>query len=253
MLPPDRGAVRGAARAALIAEWMSQWLDRRVTCELAESYRDLAVEVEAGRTDLAWTPPAVCARLRGGSRAILSAVRDGLTGCSAMLVVRDGADVEAVQDLMGKRAAWVDPLSSSGHLMALAHLWAHGLDPDELLAEQRFAGSHRDALADVAAGRADVTSFYRVADDDDRTMAEIQELAGPRAPLRFLSQTLEAPYDALVVGEGAPPGLEEKILSLDSRSFPPAMLLEVCRVDRFAEADVDAYARFEELCERLLG
>lgn len=246
--------MRSAARAAILSEWMSGWLGAPVVTEVAPTYRDLAVEIEAGRAELAWAPPAVCARLRGGARSLLTVVRYGESGCAAALVVRRDAELWSPVDLRGRRAAWVDPLSTSGHLLALAHLFEQGLDPEALFAEQRFAGSYRDALGEVLARRADVTSFYVVAEDDAMTLAEIRELVGPGADeLSLLSRTARAPFDALVVGETAPPALEAKILALDQKVFPPAMLLEVCRADRFVVADRDGYARFERFCSPLLG
>ncbi len=254
LLPPDRGPVRGAARAAVLAEWMTTWLGEPVRAEVAETYRDLAVEVEAERAELAWAPPAVCARLRGGARSMLTVVRYGESDCAAALVVRRDADLRDLADLAGRRAAWVDPLSTSGHLMALAHLFDHGLDPQTFLGEQRFVGSYRESLGEVARGRADVTSFYVVAEDEAMTMREIRELVGPDAErLALLSKTERAPFDALVVGPGAPPRLEAEILALDQRDFPPAFLLEVCRADRFVRANRDDYARFERFCDALLG
>lgn len=233
---------------------MTGWLGLPVRAEVAPTYRDLAVEVEAERAELAWAPPAVCARLRGGARSMLTVVRYGESDCAAVLVVHRDARIADLQDLEGKRAAWVDPLSTSGHLLALAHLWDRGVDPAEWLGEQRFVGSYRDALSEVARGRADITSFYVVAEDDAMTMREIRELVGPEAEaLRLLSKTDRAPFDALVVGPSAPPDLEERVLALDQHDFPPAFLLEVCRADRFVPASSDGYARFERFCDSLLG
>lgn len=246
--------MRGAARAAVLAEWMTTWLGAAVRVELAPTYRELAVEVEGGRAELAWAPPAVCARIRAGARRIFTVVRYGASACEAALVVHRDSPIEALGDLRGKRAAWVDPLSTSGHLMALAHLVDHGLDPAYLFAEQTFAGSYRDALAAVGERRADVTSMFVVNEDEAMTLREMRELAGPVAErLRLLATTQPAPFDGLIVGESAPPELEAKILALDQRDFPPAMLLEVCRADRFVPADAAAYARFERFVEPLLG
>jgi len=254
LLPPDRGAVRGSARAAVLAEWMSEWLGRRVAVEVQGSYRDLAVEIEGGRADLAWAPPAVCARIRTGARTLLTAVRDGRSDYVAAIVVRRADPIRGLEDLRGRRASWVDPLSTSGHLLAIAYLASCGLEPTHLLAEQRFAGSFRDALMDVVEHRADVTSIYMVADDERRTMAELRELIGPEATkLRIASKTDPAPFDALVVGVDAPADLEDRLLSLERIRGPLAMLLEICRADRFERAADDAYAPFERFVEDLLG
>jgi phosphonate transport system substrate-binding protein len=186
---------------------------------------------------------------------MLTAVRYGATECQAVLVVRADSGIRSAKQLAGRRASWVDPLSTSGHLMALAHLRDLGLDPDRLFVSQRFAGSYRDALIDVVEGRADVTSVFVVAGEEKATMRELVDLAGPGARgLTLLSTTAPAPYDALVITRRAklPDVLEGRLLALDQRISPPAMLLEVCRADRFLRVKPQAYASLERFVHGFL-
>lgn len=245
--------MRGLARAAVLAEWMTAWLGARVDVDIAASYGDLARAIERGAVDLAWAPPAVCARVHRAVRSVLQVVRYGAASCGAALVVRADSEILTLEDLAGKRASWVDPLSTSGHLMAIAHLKDNGLDAKRHFRSQRFAGSYRDALADVLARQADVTSVFVVAGGADATLRELRDLVGSGAEaLALLCTTAHAPFDALVVPIGAPPttDLEARILTLDQRMHPPAMLLEVCRADRFQRADPREYARFASLVEQ---
>lgn len=253
LLPPDRGAVRGPARAAVLMEWMTAWLGMDVQVDILPTYRDVALAIERGETDLAWAPPAVCARVRGSVRSVLTVVRYGASGCRAALVARAGSGIRELRDLAGLRASWVDPLSTSGYLMVLAHLRDAGLDAERLFASQRFAGSYRDALADVIAHRADVSSFFVVAESVEKTLVEIRDVVGSTAPLELVCMTAPAPYDALVVPKLAPDSraLEQRLLSLDQRMSPPAFLLEVCRADRFVRGSIEEYARFEKLLDAM--
>ena len=247
LLPPDRGSVRVSARAAVLADWMSGWLEQTVDVQAARSYRELSSAIERGDAELVWTPPAVCARVGARARTLLTAVRRDATSCSAALVVRADSGIRSLADLEGKRAAWVDPLSTSGHLMAVDHLREHGLDPERTFSEQRFAGSYRDALVELVEGRADVTSVYVVDGGPDATLRELHDLVGAGAKaLTLLATTAPAPYDALVVPHGSPDStlLETRILALHRRMRPPAMLLEVCRADRFVRSGTDLYGSF---------
>lgn len=254
LLPPNRGEVRASARAAILADWMSAWLDDDVEVVTAESYRGLAQQLEAGDAALAWVPPAVCAKVRGHCRSVLTAIRDGRKEYAAALVVRRDSGIASIADLVGKRAAWVDPLSASGHLLAVAHLRSNGLDPAEALASESYAGTLRDALVQVAEAQADVTSTYMVGDEVGRTLEELRDIAGPAAnELAILERTGTAPFDALTIGFDAPQGIEERLLGLKRRrSGAPAMLLEICRADGFVRADPVAFSAFEGFVERLL-
>ena len=235
---------------------MSSWLDTNVDVEIAPSYRELAIEIEGGRVHLAWTPPAVCARVRGGIGRLLTAVRYGATECEAALVVQRDSGLKTLQDLRGKRATWVDPFSTSGHLLAVAHLTENGYRPELFLSEQRFAGSYAGALVDVAEGRADVTSVFVVAGDEAATLREMHDIMGRGADqLALLCRTASAPFDALVIGERASASewLEHKILSLHQRMSPPALLLEMCRADRFVVAEQEQYKHLERFVEPHMG
>jgi ABC-type phosphate/phosphonate transport system substrate-binding protein len=247
--------VRGSARAAVLSDWLTAWLGKPATVSVAESYRALAEAIETGAADVAWAPPAICARVYPRAGAMLTAVRYGDTACRAALVVRADSGIWTLDDLAGKRASWVDPLSTNGHLMALAHLREAGLDPARLLASHHFAGSYRDALADVAEMRAEVTSVFEVDGGSKQTLNELHDLLGPTAKdLALLATTAPAPFDALVISARAKEAkqIEAKLLELNRRARPPAMLLEVCRADRFTPARVAEYARFERFVDAFL-
>jgi phosphonate transport system substrate-binding protein len=227
---------------------MSSWLRAKVIVEVAASYAHLGDEILEGRADLAWAPPLLCARVRHRAAALLTVVRYGATSCRSALVVRADGGLGAVADLIGTRAAWVDPLSTSGHLMAIVHLRDVGLQPRSVFREERFLGSYRNALAEVVEGRADVTSVFVVDEDEGATIRELQDLLGPAASaLAVLATTRPAPYDGLAVGPSVrqPEALVERLLMLDKGMSPPAMLLEMCRADFFVRANVDDYALFD--------
>jgi len=250
LLPPDRGTVRGAARAAVLAEWMRAWLATEVRVELARDYATLTRAIVRGDADVAWAPPSICASVRNRVAALLTIVRYGKTSCRSALVVRADAGFRTCADLRGKRASWVDPLSTNGYLMAIVHLQTRGLDPRAALREQWFAGSYRDALADVAEGRADVTSVFVVDDDEQATLRELYDLLGPQAScLALLTVTEPAPFDGIAIGAHVRDAelLVRKLLALEQRMRPPAMLLEVCRADCFVLANADDYALLDGL------
>jgi ABC-type phosphate/phosphonate transport system substrate-binding protein len=197
---------------------------------------------------MAWVTPFVASRVRLLVSRLLTIVRYGATGCAATFVVHRDSDIASLEDLRGKRASWVDPLSMNGHLMALKHLQKRGFDPRTHFSEQHFSGSYRATLSEVAEGRSDVTSFFVVANDRDMTLREMRDLLGARAEsLAILEITDPAPFDAIAIPGGPRSSfVADELLKLDQKMSPPAMLLEVCRADRFVEADLDAYAGFDE-------
>ena len=70
--------------------------------------------------------------------------------------------------LQGARAAWVNPWSASGYVLARVALAARGIDPRTTFLEERFFGSRDAALRAVADGRFDVTATFAYFEGENR-------------------------------------------------------------------------------------
>jgi ABC-type phosphate/phosphonate transport system substrate-binding protein len=90
LLPPDRNQLATHARVSLLAEWMSDWLGRTVVITVAPTYGHMVDAVQAGETDLAWTPPVVFAGLHASTRFALTAQRQGVCSSRGAIIVRRG-------------------------------------------------------------------------------------------------------------------------------------------------------------------
>lgn len=251
LFPPSLGRARAAARADVLAASLGRRLGAAVEVEVAEDYADLERRVLAGEVDLAWAPPAVCARVEKSAVAVLAAVRGGRSTVRAALVCRAGEALEPGQ-LAGARAAWVDPLSTAGYLLAAGHLRAAGTDLAAL--EHHFVGSYRAALLAVLAGEADLASVYVRSDAEDELRRALEEHVGPREVcLRVMAVTGEAPADGLVVTRAARgrPGLVDSIAPLTDGSRGPTLLLELLEADTLERARPEDYAELRRVLAEL--
>src|SRR5688500_7384720 len=88
LFPPSLGPIAATARAELLAEWLSRRLVRPVAVEVARDYADMEKRLIERSVDLAWVPPALCARVVDSVPAIFVAVRRGLASFRSALVVR---------------------------------------------------------------------------------------------------------------------------------------------------------------------
>ena len=249
LLPPDRNQLATHARVSLLAEWMSDWLGRTVVITVAPTYGHMVDAVRAGETDLAWTPPVVFAGLHASTRFALTAQRQGVCSSRGAIIVRRGDQAASIAELEGRRAAWVDPLSMSGHLAALSQIRRYGLDAATLFASQEFYGSYSRALAAVLDNEADLASVYGQLRDtaDESVRRALDDLVGPRAAgLRVLERTGPFPYDAMVGTLALPVPMandtRDKLLALKHTPSAPSMLLDVCAAERFVPAEPAAYA-----------
>lgn len=241
LFAPSLGELKATARAEVLEKNLTRRLGREVVVEVEHSYDELERRVLADEVELAWAPPGLCARAEPTARAILKAIRKGRSSYRTALVGRTDEPLE-VSSLKGKRAAWVDALSTGGYLLPRAHLRLLGHDPDKLFASQTFFGSYRDALLAVLSGGADVATIYTAGADAASVSASlVQHVAGEEKRLAPFAYTDEVPNDGLVFTAKLPVAEAEALVTAllpatGGASMGPMMLLEVCDAQGFQRA-----------------
>ena len=199
LVDPTHGEVREHVRAEFLGRLLAERLGRPVVVEVATTYEKVEEEIAAERVDIAWATAEQCDRFELEARAVLRAVRVGRWYYHSALLCRADAPL-GLHDLRGKRAAWVAPLSTGGHLLAANYLSHLGLPPAEIFSEQRFVGSYRKALLAVLDGEADVTAIFVTHADAATVRAFVAERVGAAesrlTPVAFTGQTLS---DGLVL------------------------------------------------------
>ncbi|MCB9591535.1 MAG: PhnD/SsuA/transferrin family substrate-binding protein [Sandaracinaceae bacterium] len=124
-------------------------------------YSELVDAIGEGEVDLACLPPVAYVRsqLGGGALLLLGVERAGRLGYASALLGRTGV-VDTIEQVRGKRAAWVDKWSAAGYLAPRAALVERGIDPDRELASQGFLGSYDAVLEALTDGTAHVGAAY---------------------------------------------------------------------------------------------
>ncbi len=108
---------------------------------------------------------------------------DGQSTYHGLIYARKDRGIKDVQDMQGKRFAFVEKATTAGYVYPLAYLKERGVDDMEsYLAEYFFAGSHDATIYAVLEGEADIgasknTVFDWVSANDPRIAEEIEVLA----------------------------------------------------------------------------
>lgn len=238
LFPPSLGELRASARAELLAGSLKRRLGEPVNVEVAKSYDELEKRVISDEIDIAWAPPMLCAKAEPTARAILKAIRNGRSSYRSALVCR-AEDALDPAKLSGKRAAWVDPLSTAGCVLPRNHLALLG--QERALASETYFGSYRDALQAVITGAADLAAVYTTGGDEASVRASLATHVGSEGgKLRPIAYTIETPNDGLVFTAKLSSSEAERIvgalLPLTDGSRGPTMLLEVCDAQAFLRA-----------------
>jgi phosphonate transport system substrate-binding protein len=194
---------------------------------IASDYRELMAMLERGEIGLAWMPPVATIELtemRRLATCLAIPARRGATVYHAALIVRRGGP-RNIEELKGRRAAWVQRDSAAGYLVPRIELAAQGINVLRYFSRELFVHSHPGVVDAVASGDADVGATYchvepgtnKVSrgpwtDEDGRALRPIEPIAtfGP-IPNDALVASMELPTPART-------GLTRWLLDLDPRA-----------------------------------
>jgi ABC-type phosphate/phosphonate transport system substrate-binding protein len=221
--------------ASLFSASLSARFGLPVEVRSSKSYDTMVSDILEQRVHMAWAPPRVCAQVEDDVRCILKSIRQGRSSYQAALIVRAG-EMTSKEALRGMRAAWVDPLSSGGYLLATSYLTSIDMAPDGLFGEQKFMGSYNAVLQAVAQGEADVASIYVNGSSREHARERLIELIGRDADqLDVLMFTRATPNDGMIItramNEDEAVGIAETLIS-----EPPVSLIKALEVEGFVRA-----------------
>jgi phosphonate transport system substrate-binding protein len=205
----------------------------------ALSYRDLSDALEHGDLGIGWMPPIPAIELEDKGVAIplaLPSRRDSTHYHAAFITRRGGA--KTLEELQGRRVAWVDRESAAGYLVPRMHLASLGLDPSKLFSQEIFAQSHFGVVEAVVNGRADVGATFCTLEPRTKRILTAGWTAADGQTLRPVDLVTTAgpiPNDAIVAAARLPSSVKTALtrwlLNLDERS--KAILTELFHVKAF--------------------
>lgn len=149
---------------------------------------------------------------RYGATAALTAIRFGSDSYKAQIVVRSDSSIKKLEDLNGKKFAYVDPASTSGYYMAAKLFKDKGIKP----AETVFAKKHDNVITMVYQKQVDAGStFYTEPMDgkiqDARRLVKTQ-FPDIESKVSILTTTDAIPNDPIVFGKHVPDDIRKNIM-----------------------------------------
>jgi phosphonate transport system substrate-binding protein len=145
-----------------LAEMLSQELGIKVRPFTAVNYVAVIEGLGSGQVDFGFIPPFsyVLANSESNARVVLTALRsDGKPYYKSQFLARHDRGIDSLEDLHGKKIAFVDQASTSGYLFPAAHLIGLGYDIDKDF-EMVFAGGHDRALQALINGDVDAAVMF---------------------------------------------------------------------------------------------
>jgi len=238
----------GESLAALLAEQT----ELHFKPHLATSYVSIVEAMAVGKVHVAWLPPMayVFAHDRNGDEVVLKVVRHGSPTYRGQIVVMADSGIESIADLKGKRIAFADQTSASGHYYPAVLLKQHGIDPAADM-EIMWAGSHDAGLVALVKGSVDVACSY----DDAREKLETAGFTDIMETTRILAYTPDIPADNVALIKELDSQLKYKItaglLALAESEHGQQVLMDLYEIEGLVPAADTDYDPVREMVAAL--
>lgn len=214
-LVPPASFVATNDRVAELLEWLGERAGVVLAQRQVASYDDLARLLRAGVLQVAWLPPILFTSLdvEGVVRELVSAERGGTEPYVAALVARASSKLRRVEDLRGKRVAWVDPLSAAGYVVPRLRLMRMGHAPTQLFGSESFVGSHAAVVRAVLDGSVDVGATYAgFGSGGELVRGAFIEVGARPEELTVVASFGAIPSDVVAVHRTVPAAMTERLV-----------------------------------------
>jgi phosphonate transport system substrate-binding protein len=248
---PSRDTQKVMESAEPIAKALSAAIGRRVKASIPVSYAVVIEGIGAKTIDCAFMPSLafVLARKHYGVEPLLIVLRKGEKTYRGQIVGPAGK-FKSLADLKGKKFAFTDASSASGHLFAKALLLKNGINPDTDFKPAMFAGGHDKVLFAILQGSVEAGATF----DDARNLLE-SRYPDIRDRITVIAYTDPIPNDNVSCGKHIPADLQNKIKTVlvdySHTDEGKKVLFDLYEIDGFAEPEPGEYAPVEEAAKHL--
>ena len=142
-----------------IGEYLSEYLGIPVEIQVTSDYTAAIEAMRAKHIDMAWFGPFsyIIAANVANAEAIVNGVKEdtGSANYKSVIIANANSGIKTLEDLKGKKFAFVDPASTSGNLIPRKLLIENGINPDDDFETSYYAGTHNAVEYAIANGNVD--------------------------------------------------------------------------------------------------
>lgn len=236
-----------------LLDYLAERLDRPVELLQRLTYAEINELVRTGHADLGFIcGGAFVEGEREGYMELLVVPQiGGLTTYRALIIVAASSPYVSFDELRGKRFAFTDPLSNSGHLYVQYRLALRGETPDSFFSDTIYTYSHDNAIRAVAQGVVDGATVDSLVYD---FLVQSEPELGRR--LRVIERSQPFGIPPVVVHPGLDPALKALLREalLEMHEDPKGrQALAALRTDRFVLPNPVAYEEIRRMAALVRG
>ncbi len=148
-----------------VREYLEKTLGVDIKWRTATDYAGIIEGVKAGKIEIARFGPASYAKAwmvtDGDVEPLVGEIDTrGIFGYHSVVVVKTDSPYKSLDDLKGKKLAFADPNSTSGHQAPRFFLGEAGYDADKFFGETGFSGSHENSVMALLNGTFDAAATW---------------------------------------------------------------------------------------------
>lgn len=249
----ETGQITVSANA--LAEDLEEKTGYTINVTVPVSYAAVIEAMKAGRAHVAWYAPLsyVLAHSEANAEVLLISERDGEIDYFGAIVVRKDSGITAIDQLKGKKFAFVDPMSTSGTLYPQDLLIRSGINPETDL-QSIYAGGHDKALIALYNKQVDAASCYagHISDARDRVEATIPDIFEKTT---VLAKTAPIPNDNVSVRSDLPEEVKQKLkealLEISGSEEGKKMLMDVAQISGLRPVEDSVYDTVRDMARTL--
>jgi phosphonate transport system substrate-binding protein len=191
-----------------ISQFLQKETGLHFKTSVATSYAAVIEAMGAGKVDVGWlaTFSYVLAHDKYGVELLLVVQRFGSPFYRGQIMVSADSGIKNLAGLKGKRFAFVDPASTSGHLYPKTLFMSQGFNPELFFKKSVFAGSHNAVVLSIYKGEVDGGAAY-----DGSRSAVAKTFPDVFDKVKVLTYTKEIPNDTVSVRKELSGNLKVKI------------------------------------------
>ncbi|MCX7978088.1 MAG: phosphate/phosphite/phosphonate ABC transporter substrate-binding protein, partial [Bdellovibrionaceae bacterium] len=190
-----------------------------------------------------------------GAQAALTVLRHGSPTYQSQFLARADSSISKVEDLAGKKVAFVDPASTSGYLLPMKTLKERGVTPKETV----FAMKHDSVVSMIYQGQVDAgATFYSPPSNgkiEDARRLVLTQYPDVEKKVKIVELSKPIPNDPIIFRKDIPAEMKEKIttafLNFISTPEGKAAFKALYGVDELKRATDDDYAEVRKMFAEL--
>lgn len=249
----ETGQITVSANA--LADALEESTGYTINVTVPVSYAAVIEAMKAGRAHVAWYAPLsyVLAHSEANAEVLLISERDGEIDYFGAIVVRKDSGITSLDQLKGKKFAFVDPMSTSGTLYPKDLLINNGINPETDL-QSIYAGGHDKALIALYNRQVDGASCYagHLSDARDRVEATIPDIFDKTT---VLAKTAPIPNDNVSVRSDLPEDMKEKLkaalLEISGSEEGRQLLMDVAQISGLRPVEDSVYDTVRDMARTL--